>query len=249
MDLLLDGIKDPIDRLYKLAVLVRNPSSRFASSKALSFRRIDPESGVDLLQSFAHFDYDYVTSVFLQYRKSKANKVQPNPEPSTPETRAKDPDEVWEPIRSVLSLYRSDMLMQTESFLVRRIADANVRRRRLFAYWRHHRDKLSQHSAMATKDLKIGQAYTEKTPLKPLAARPIALSVTTASCLPNPSLVPKDDESDTPFSEYAPSVSVHNQEIVDFPPPPKVSRGDKFFECPYCFTSCPGAISHQKTWK
>jgi hypothetical protein len=36
IDLLLDNIRDPIDQLYKLSIWIRNPSSRFASSKATS---------------------------------------------------------------------------------------------------------------------------------------------------------------------------------------------------------------------
>lgn len=34
MDLLLESVLDPIDRLYKLAVWIRNPATRLTSSKA-----------------------------------------------------------------------------------------------------------------------------------------------------------------------------------------------------------------------
>ncbi|KAL7785282.1 hypothetical protein V8C37DRAFT_405904 [Trichoderma ceciliae] len=72
IDLLLDTIKDPIDRLYKLAVWTRNPATRLPSSKARHFQQIDEKSNVDLFKSFNAFDYDYVRSVFGEYEKRKA---------------------------------------------------------------------------------------------------------------------------------------------------------------------------------
>jgi len=70
--LLLDSIKDPINRLYKLSTWVRNPLSRFWSSKALHHQEIDPNSSINLLQTFKEFNYDYISSLFLEYTKSKA---------------------------------------------------------------------------------------------------------------------------------------------------------------------------------
>lgn len=55
MTLLLDGIRDPIDCLYKLSTWIRNPSFRFASSKMQNYRQIDPETGVDFLQAVERF--------------------------------------------------------------------------------------------------------------------------------------------------------------------------------------------------
>lgn len=82
VDLLLDGIKDPIDRLYKLSTWIRNPSPRFASLKALHHQQIDSETNVDLLQASEGSDYDYVSSLFLQYRKSRALEEYPTTYPS-----------------------------------------------------------------------------------------------------------------------------------------------------------------------
>ena len=238
-DVLLDSIKDPIDRLYKVSTWVRNPSSRLTASKAMHHQQLDDQSNVDLVRAFA--DFDYVSSVFLQYKKNKALKEGSEPQPSIQEAQHMNSDEVWEPAQSVLSQHRSEVLKQNESFLIHRIAQANVRRRQLFFYWRKHREKLSQHSTMATQ--RIG--YTEKLQHK---EAPTALSVTTASLLPKSHLTIKEDESQAPVSEYAPSISYREQQSVNFPPAPKQPPGEEFLECPYCIRLGSKAILCQKAW-
>ncbi|KAL8821755.1 MAG: hypothetical protein Q9191_007250 [Dirinaria sp. TL-2023a] len=257
VDLLLDSLKDPIDRLYKISTWIRNPSSRFASSKALRHQEIDIETNVDLLQVVAKFDYDYVSSIFLQYKKTRALKGELNPRPPMQVVQDEGADKVWEPIQSVLSEHRSDILRQTESFLVRRIARTNVLRRQQFAYWKKHRDKISQHSMTVTQLVELGgdpkrnEISLETGPRKPPQTTmvPAAPSITTASNLQLSQLRIKDGESQTYVSEYAPSMSSLGEEIVDFPPPPTHPSGQKFFECPYCFTLCPKATLGQKAWK
>ena len=256
-DLFLDGIKDPIDRLYKVSTWIRNPSSRFASSKALHHQEIDNESNVDLPQTVADFDHDYVSSVFLQYRKSKALQDDPKTKPSTQKAQDDNAYKLWEPIQSVLSQHRSEILEQKESFLVHRIARANMYRRQQFAYWKKYRDELSNQSTTALQCMKTiretrrAEILPEKGIIKPppLAEPPTTLSITNANHLQTSQFTIKDDESQTSVSEYAPSISSDNQEIVDFPPAPKLLPGAKFFKCPYCFTLCHTAVSSQKAWE
>src|SRR5215471_6457718 len=155
IDLLLDSVRAPIDRLYKLATRIRNPSSRFGSSKAPRHQQIDAESNIDLLQAVEKFDYDYVSSLFLQYRKSKALEESLTIKSPDGEDRDYDADNVWEPIQTVLLQYKTDLFKGTESFLVRRIARANVHRRQQFAYWKKHRDKLIQHARTITQHINV----------------------------------------------------------------------------------------------
>ncbi|KAH7176146.1 hypothetical protein EDB81DRAFT_897215 [Dactylonectria macrodidyma] len=75
IDLLLDGVKDPIDRLYKLSIWIRNPSSRFASSKALRYQQIDPEPSADLLQVVDEFDYDYQFAYWKKHRENLSQRT------------------------------------------------------------------------------------------------------------------------------------------------------------------------------
>ncbi|KAK4075683.1 hypothetical protein Trihar35433_2243 [Trichoderma harzianum] len=81
MDLLLDSIKDPIDRLYKMAVWIRNPATRITSTKARNLQQVDEETNVDLFKSFENFDYDHVSSLFLEYEKNKALQEDPIAKP------------------------------------------------------------------------------------------------------------------------------------------------------------------------
>lgn len=255
MELLLDSVRDPIDRLYKLSTKIRNPASRFESSKALRYQKIDTESKVDLLQAFEHFDYDYIRSILLQYRKANAINTLPASEHPEVQDIEHDIDQVWEPIRSILLQFQTDISSNTECFLVRRIALANVRRRRQFAYWRKHRDKLGQHARSLAQPV---EARRETEPIPPsiggqqnqaaLARLNPEQSITTATRLNLAQLTARDDRSTASISEYAPSTQV-NMDQVDFPPAPKREANEKFFECPYCFTLCSTGLLSKNSWK
>ncbi|ORY10272.1 hypothetical protein BCR34DRAFT_441471, partial [Clohesyomyces aquaticus] len=143
MDLLLLGIKNSIDRLYKLSIWIRGASSRYASSKALKHRHIDPDTNVDLLTTFEPIDLDYVQSQ----------------------------------ITHTASVTTATLLQVTH--------DSEVR----------------------------------------------------------------PEQSAATVSQYAPSNWEAKSEPIAFPPAPKISPSQKFFECPYCFTICPASMSSEAGWK
>lgn len=256
IDLLLDSVRDPIDRLFKISTRIRNPSSRLGSSKALRHQQLDQDSGIDLLRAFEYFDHDHISSLFLQYRKSRALEEHETAESSRDIDRKDDANHVWEPIRTVLSQYQTDILNVTESFLVHRIARANMRRRQQFAYWKQHRDKLAQHTKSFTLEIETREKTApilinlEKQGNElVIPGMAIVESVTTASCLNNLQLADRDDRSTVSVSEYAPSMWKPGKEFVDFPAAPKKDSGEKFFECPYCFTLCSTEVLAEKAWK
>ena len=228
-ELLLDGVKDPIDRLYKVSTWIRNPSSRFASSKALQHKDIDTETEVDLVQAYEPFEIDYVASVFSQHGKQ---------------------------IDRNLTRQKSAQDDKDEAFLVRRIARSNVQRRQQFAYWKKHREKLNQHAKAVTNRPEFstvpraalhGPLTDLREDFTPLA--PAAHSVTTASQLRFSQLTIKEDKSQVSVSEYAPSMAQVGRDVLDFPPAPKLRPGESFFECPYCFTICSKQLLNEKAWK
>ena len=254
MSLLLDGIRDPIDRLYKLSTWIRNLSSRFASSKALCHQQFDPDTNVDFLKAVEHFDYDYVDSIFLQYRKSKAREENLEYKPPYKDNHT---DDVWEPVRTVLSDYKREIPNDTDTFLVHRLARANVWRRQYFAYWKKHREKLAQHSKAAAQHVHIRK---EAGPIQvnlqirdsglSVLAMALGQSVTTASRLNVPhQFTLRDDQSSVSVSEYAPSCWQPSKEYIKFPPPPKLRPSEKFSECPFCFMLCPRALLAEKAWQ
>ena len=256
LDLLLDGVRDPIDRLYKVSTKIRNPSSRLGSSRAANYQQIDEETGVDFLRAVEQADHDHIRSLFLQYQKARALQECDTVEPTKNLVGGED-DGVWEPIRTVLAQHGA-----AESFLIRRIARANVRRRQHFAYRKMHREKLARH-ARASISTQSGLTSGIEIPSHPSFDRqisndslipqaelaPPAASVTTATNLNLARLELVENQSMFTVSEYAPSTWQPARDAVAFPPPPTTQSGDKFFECPYCFTLCPRGALAAKAWK
>ncbi|EGR49435.1 uncharacterized protein TRIREDRAFT_106625 [Trichoderma reesei QM6a] len=256
MDLLLDSVKDPIDRLYKMAVWIRDPATRIPSSKARNFQRIDEETKVDLFKAFEPLDYDYISSLFLQYEKDKALQETQAAKGEAEVGDLDTQDQVWEPVRTTLKLSKLRIETGTESYLVRRIAQANGRRRQQFAYWRSHKGKLRAHSSVVvdapTHELPSGghqmEAGNQNTSIK------APLTVATATQLTSLSgeakeVFEKANFLDYAVSEYAPSAWEPSKDIVSFPLPPRVAATEQFFECPYCFTICPVSILSEKAWR
>ncbi|QYS95104.1 ANK_REP_REGION domain-containing protein [Trichoderma simmonsii] len=257
MDLLLDSIKDPIDRLYKMAVWIRNPATRITSTKARNLQQVDEETNVDLFKSFEKFDYEHISSLFLEYEKNKAIQETPivKPHDTVGNDKALVEDQVWEPIRKTLELNRMRLSNGDESYLVRRIARANGLRRQQFAYWRKHKNKLREHAAVVvevpTHNLPTTSHIIQLEDKNEKAKAP--LTVTTATQLRLSHETGKELEKENVMtlavSEYAPSAWNPSKDIVSFPSPPKASPVDEFFECPYCYTICPASILSEKAWR
>ena len=264
LDLLLDGVRDPIDRLYKVSTKIRNPSSRLGSSRAANYKQIDDETGVDFLRAVEQVDYDHIRSLFLQYQKSRALQEQDPIEPLRSAVGVEeeggreedDDDGVWEPIRTVLSQNRA-----TDSFLIRRIARANVHRRQQFAYRKMHREKLTRHAhaSISTQNVTPGteipsqpsfdRRISNDSYIPQADVAPPTASVTTATNLNLTRLEVVENKSTFTASEYAPSTWQPARDAVAFPPPPTNQSDEKFFECPYCFTFCPRGALASKAWK
>ncbi|KKO99636.1 hypothetical protein THAR02_08255 [Trichoderma harzianum] len=255
MDLLLDSIKDPIDRLYKMAVWIRNPATRITSTKARNLQQVDEETNVDLFKSFEKFDYEHISSLFLEYEKNKAIQENPiaNPHNTVGNDEALFGDQVWEPIRKTLELNRMQISNGDESYLVRRIARANGLRRQQFAYWKKHKNKLREHAAVVVEvpahNMPTTNHIIQLEDRNKKAKAP--LTVTTATQLRLSHGIGQELEKENVMtfavSEYAPSAWNPSKDIVSFPSPPKASPDD-FFECPYCYTICPASILSEKAW-
>ena len=264
IELLIGSVKDSIDRLFKISIWIRNPTTRLPSSKARHYQKIDKETNVNLLEVFEKYDHEHASSLFLQYKKEAALQQDPTIPPAEEEENRCNKNEengrgdrVWEPIQTVLLQHKSNIDNGTEAFLVRRIARANVCRRQQFAYWRKHRDKLYQHTTAIMGSAPIGghiqnTAYIGKETganIDPAVAEGPAQSVTTASRL-NLLQVPMDKSiSALSVSEYMSLAWQPSKDVVDFPPPPRTPRNEKFFECPCCFTLCSTTLLAEKAWK
>ncbi|CAM1509999.1 Fc.00g003340.m01.CDS01 [Cosmosporella sp. VM-42] len=250
LELLLDSVSDPIDRLYKLSTWIRNPSSRFATARAQFHQQIDQETDVDLFHAVQNFDVDYINSICSQYKNCKS--LQEVDVEECLQSKGEEVHEEDEETATPESLLNS----QCFSFLIQRLARANVNRRRQFAYWKKHREKLRDHAKGVTNQIEESSkrltdphavdSSHQKTP--DIALAPVQ-SVTTATLLNTSRPPPRDDISNATVSQYSPSVWLPHEEAIAFPPAPKTSALGSFFECPYCFTICPNSILGEKAWK
>jgi hypothetical protein len=229
LDTLLESIKDIIDRLFRLATKLRSPETRLRSSRAQNFQILD--DGVDLFKCFGEFEYDFVSSLFQHYRKG--------PKLASFAECTASPD------RSS-NLHHDDESLR---YLIERIALANVARRRQFAYWKHHRLKLEKHTEAAI----VARKVPEPTKVTSILPAPVnlapAMTISTATQLLNPTRHFDDLASMASVSEYIPSSAGEHGDVVIFPPPPHVAAESKFFECPYCFTTCAKQTSKVKAWQ
>jgi hypothetical protein len=64
---LLANIGAAVDRLCRLSFEVQNPSIRLGLSKALQYTKIDPDTGADILESYAAVDLSHLKDIFHSY--------------------------------------------------------------------------------------------------------------------------------------------------------------------------------------
>ncbi|KIW11455.1 hypothetical protein PV08_10755 [Exophiala spinifera] len=293
IDILLEVIVGLVNRLFKLSTKIRNTSTRLGFSRAKFFESIDKDTGVDLIKAFAHYDDDYVRSVFLQYRLDAPEEIRSQEAQDLSSMRATETlwhqTETCELCQSRGSIPEGSTISgESQSYedaeedspedieqlqhqigahyLVHRIAQANNKRRQQFGYWKEHYSKLQKHTETVLATIRPRTLAEPDRHLQPAAVdgferelnsrQTLGISallapptVTTATRL-EPSLLNRMDErSVTSVSEYAPSSWAPDRENIGFPPPPKKPLGDKFFECPYCFTICPRQMLSDKAWR
>lgn len=61
-------VVDIIDNLYKLSVRIRTPTIRSRSLKAATYKPKDPETGVDILSTYAEYDLQHVKELLRYLR-------------------------------------------------------------------------------------------------------------------------------------------------------------------------------------
>ncbi|KAE8416102.1 hypothetical protein BDV36DRAFT_297473 [Aspergillus pseudocaelatus] len=76
IDLLLSGVAACINKLYRLSFKIRNPAMRLGFSKALKYRALDPETGVDLIDQFRESDQRHLEQLFASYRLTSARDLE-----------------------------------------------------------------------------------------------------------------------------------------------------------------------------
>ncbi|KAJ5116001.1 hypothetical protein N7456_000349 [Penicillium angulare] len=115
------------------------------------------------------------------------------------------------------------------NYLVQRLIQANMYRRRQFEYWKHRKAKFEDHPGLEPS----------KTVSEPSTATHVndALidSVDTASIISG--------------STSVLSTGSNADQYCSIPPPPKLDAAAKEFECPYCFTLLPAETTRIRKWE
>ena len=235
----LQSVIDILNRLYKLSTKIRNPITRLSSSKASRFEQVDPETGVDLASAWIQFDLWHIEEVLWSLRNTNG-------------------------IDSILSLRRLDprRLRQDRSDdeypLLRRLAKANVMRRKQFGYWRRHKEKVTAETARSIqkpqnkpvpsgKSTGISQTInvSEQAYSVTLFSKP-----TTATMLPVVDLRNFEEQRSTTSSRTTtPQARQAQDDEVEIPPIPPTLKKEKHFVCPYCFMICSQSVAQPKFWR
>ncbi|OBT75924.1 hypothetical protein VF21_05770 [Pseudogymnoascus sp. 05NY08] len=225
------------DNLYRLSRSIRAPASHSRSLKALSYKLIDKETGVDVVQQFAPVDLAFTKDLFSQLRRNAQDQYADCP-----------------------ALDDGDLAM------IERLAQGITRRRQQFLYWKHHRKKLGFYAEKEilkipkpapTVHLKedgwresvagpraslpvIGKAQTE-------SSRPkTTLTETTATLFIAPANAPDGNQSVT---SYATTARGLDGSRIELPKLPKDIKKGKDFECPYCLMICPPHYQMPRAWR
>ncbi|KAL3468871.1 hypothetical protein BJX99DRAFT_265737 [Aspergillus californicus] len=122
------GIHDTIAHLYRLSFKIRNASHQPAvSAEALATKVIDPDTRLDIFQSFERVDLQFVDDSLRQ---------------------------LWQEVqRGIDSRVLIQATLSPPAYLVERLAKAITNRRRYFTYWLRHGLKLARiDSSIATED-------------------------------------------------------------------------------------------------
>jgi hypothetical protein len=192
IDILLASVVDILDGLFKLSTIIRNPATRLLSSKANSFRQIDPDSRIELIDAFGHCDHDYVLSATYQYQSQFPQRLRGEQNlqlkhrfPQSHQWHKTAECNLCQARRLDLGNVESSEPEEPETnerwpeaeesveYLVHRISRAIGQRRRYLAYWKHHRAKLEAHTANA-----LATPLTDK-PSEIVSAEPVQPSAQT----------------------------------------------------------------------
>lgn len=220
IELIFESTSDAIDRLFRLATKVRNPGIRQIAERVYTYKDVDEETGVNVIDEYAKFDRQHVLQLFDYPRKAFLN----------------EPHD-----------YLVERLTEANVFRRQQFGHWRRRRKKLQLVPANDVSKLALSDNLSRLNLGPGAGETTE-PVKALSR--IATSKPYTASMLDPSKIIVDHEKSTAsVSEYAPTTRGLNNELVDWPSPPSKLKGKKHFECPYCFTICSSKYLERKAWR
>ena len=219
IDLVLESITDALDRLFRLATKVRNPSTRQIASRVYSYKDVDEATGVDVIDEYAKFDHQHILELF-SYR-GKTASAGPNH-------------------------YLVNRLSRANTFRRQQFGYWRRRRRKLQNV--QSPPPVPTISVTETVQINLLIRTGEAAEPVQALSRTATSKPYTASALDPARINVDDNKSTVSVSEYAPTARGLNNEFINWPAPPPKLKGKKHFECPYCFTLCSSGYLEKRAW-
>ena len=224
--ILLSEIEDINDHLYKFATQIRDPKTRLPSTKTRIIERLDHRTET-LVEAYRESDENYIASLFQVSRSSSQLG------PATFDA----------------------VLTKHDEKLIDRLVEANNCRRKRFAGWKRHEERVSEETDSALADAPdpllpptLRPHREAKVMNQDTGTEPISVP-TTASALINPRAIDIDDNmskiSSTVSSRH---ITSDEDDAVIWPEPPRVQGQAKHFLCPYCYFICPRSTLERSQW-
>lgn len=215
----LENVNGIIDRLYRLSFKIRNPATRLGFTKALKYREIDEETGVDLIQVYAAFDRQHIEQLFLEFRKVQ------NPE---------DAKEHYLVERlAKANTRRRQQFKQWKTHRIKIKASSNT---------------AGDFDFLIPSSKTAGVAQIP-VPEGVLASGQPAPSMPSTATRLDPAVVTLDDTTSIISTSTYARVSKEADFALAIPRLPKRLSLSREFECPYCHILCSGRMRNPQSWK
>jgi hypothetical protein len=250
--------------LYRLSFKIRNTASRANGSRALGFKQLDEESGIDLFSAYKEIDRRHIYEYFSSIRQSEnVNKDLLNQDNVSLTTNVQWPALDEHTIKLLAGRPIEIFPNMEDDLFAHRVALANTHRRQRFAYWRNHTLKLSNNldcSPGARSSRPLGENPSE-VPLpsgrllsvldKPTLSSSNQIASTIISGTDATRFDPKiEDKLDTEtIISYATTAYGLEGDAVNLPPPPPDATTQPEFLCQICHVVCPSKQGKGREWR
>ncbi|KAF2181759.1 hypothetical protein K469DRAFT_691838 [Zopfia rhizophila CBS 207.26] len=224
-------IIDIVDNLYKLSMRIRSPTLRSRALKATAYQPKDPETGVDILQQYAHYDLQHTKELLRYLRNTNVGNA------------SEGGNFLIERLSKAITLRRRQFKYWRRhrdkmgaSTVLEEVAEEPVaKKERPEVPQRHHTLEVHPENPVVVAKK---EAASEKAPT--------ILSGTEATQHHKSLDEIVDSQSVTSYTTTTRDLTGRG---IELPSPPKAADGEKDFECPFCFTICPSRYGKMRPWR
>ncbi|KAK3341839.1 WD40-repeat-containing domain protein [Lasiosphaeria hispida] len=251
--------------LFRLSFKIRNPATRSTTQSALKallhkeMIQLDEATSIDLLASYASFDHGHVQESFRELRRSVRGGAEAS-QPANPAEFGATPASPARPNTGSAEVEDG----ATGHHLIERWSKSITNRRRYFAYWRKHAQKLARDEGETVEDqplprqlnslLADANTIQAATPINSLSQLTAVPSIAGKTILSGTEGTVYDRKLDADIDtqsmiSYTSTAYSTGGSMADLPPPPSTKPTQSEFTCPYCWVVCPVRHAKGKHWR